>query len=30
LITVAVEEGKSAAEDYAKNEIAKMMKGIFR
>ena len=30
LMEVAVEEGKAVAVDYAKEEIAKMLKGIFK
>lgn len=30
LMEVAVEEGKASAVDYAKEEIAKMLKGIFK
>ncbi len=30
LIDVAVEEGKATAADYAKEEIEKMLKGIFK
>ena len=30
LMDVAVEEGKASAIDYAKEEIAKMLKGIFK
>lgn len=30
LIEVAVEEGKASAVDYAKEEVAKMLKGLFK
>jgi hypothetical protein len=30
LVEVAVEEGKVSAVDYAKEEVAKMLKGIFK
>lgn len=30
LVEVAVEEGKASAVDYAKEEIEKMLKGIFK
>lgn len=30
LVEVAIEEGKASVTDYAKEEIAKMLKGVFK